>query len=144
VAGPTRVGVTLIELVVALALVALIASLALTQLTVPQKQAQLKADVAQANALAQAVSAFYAVNGCYPDPTSTQTAPFSGSMPANLSPYVGGPWPATQLYGTFDQNWNWVGSGATAYYVGVIPQSVWVGNVRGYVLVVNNQAVRTC
>jgi hypothetical protein len=60
------------------------------------------------------VVAFYAVNGCYPDQTSSQTSPFAGAMPTGLGPYVGGPWPTTQLYGTFDQNWNWVGSGTTA------------------------------
>jgi len=123
-------GVTLIELLITLSIVAVIAMLALQQLTAPQKQAQVKADLAQANALAQAVSAFYAVNGCYPDPTSSSSSS-TGSMPANLGPYVGGPWPINQLYGAFDQSWNSVGAGATAYYVGVIPYSVWV-NTKGF------------
>jgi len=139
-----RAGFTLLELIVALGILALLAAIAMQNLAVPQTQARQRADLVQASTLLQAVAAFYAVNGCYPDQASSQTTPFAGAMPTGLGPYVGGPWPTTQLYGTFDQNWNWVGSGATAYYVGVIPQSVYAQNPHGYVLAVNNQAVPTC
>ena len=140
----TRSGFTLIELIVALGILAIIAAIAMQNLAVPQTQARDRADLVQASTLVQAVVAFYAVNGCYPDETSSQTSPFAGAMPTGLGPYVGGPWPTTQLYGTFDQNWNWVGSGATAFYVGVIPQSAYAQNTHAYVLAVNNQAVPTC
>lgn len=77
-------GFTLAELLVALAIASALVALGLQHFATAQQQAQQNADVAQANALAQAVSAYYAVNGCYPEPTTAW-----GSLPSGLAVYYG-------------------------------------------------------
>ena len=131
---------TLIELIVALAIVALLAALAIPVYSTVQTQANQKAASAQANTLAQAVGAFYAVNGCYPDSTST-----SPSIPTGLSAYVGSSsWPSNQYYAANNQTGSQVpGPGGTAYYISVdwwnTSTSAWVP-----VYLVYNVAVPVC
>ena len=133
---PARRAFTLIEFIVALAILAILAAIAIPVYSTVQTQATQKADMAQANTLAQAVSAYYAVNGCYPDPAST-----SPSMPVGLSPFVGGPWPANYYYETTAANGSWVTTaGGTVYYVLVS----YGGTAANAVYVVNGVAVLLC
>jgi len=114
-----RKAFTLVELMVVLAIVAAAAGIAIQQFTAAQAQAQIKADIAEENTLAQAVSAYYATNGCYPNgPRGT------GNMPTGLGPYVGSAWPSNMTYVTF-YNGGWVNtSNGTVNYVGVLANSV--------------------
>lgn len=116
---------TLIELIVALAIAVILAGIAIPVYSAVEAQAQNKALVAQASGLAQAVSSFYAVNGCYPPDVG------AGVMPQGLGPYVGNAWPSGFDY----QAWSsvtppaGVGSGSTAYYIGVTAptgDTVWI------------------
>jgi prepilin-type N-terminal cleavage/methylation domain-containing protein len=77
-------GFTLAELLVALAIAGALVALGLQHFAAAEQQAQQNADVGQANALAQAVSTYYAVNGCYPEPTTAW-----GSLPGGLAAYYG-------------------------------------------------------
>jgi prepilin-type N-terminal cleavage/methylation domain-containing protein len=133
-----RRGFTLVELIVALGIVALLATLSLAQ-----KQARINGDLSTAQSILQAVSAFYAVNGCYP----ADVGP--GQMPPGLSPYLGGQWPSSSA--TYDYNaWTSVSpptgasSGQTAYYIGV---GVWDSMVPGWgtnLWIVYNSPVPVC
>jgi prepilin-type N-terminal cleavage/methylation domain-containing protein len=130
---------TLIELLIAVAIAALLAAIAIPVYTTVQAQAQLNAQRGQSQALAQAVSAFYAVNGCYPDPSAT-----TPSMPVNLAPYVGGPWPSTQYYVTADSNGAWVTTpGSIVYYVAVEYDGASIPSPNA-VYAVDNQPVPLC
>lgn len=104
-------GFTLIELVVTLAILAI-----LVALSVPYYNTQLAKNNAyrsQAAGLAQAVSSFYAVTGCYPSSVALD------KMPTGMAPYVGGVWPAGYHYLSLDQSLNATASQSSAYYIGV-------------------------
>ena len=104
---------TLIELIVALAIVALLAAIAIPVYSAVQQRSQINADAAAANAVAQAVSSYYAVNGCYPQPTQQIGVP-----PAVLVPYLGATTIPNMYYVTANASNQWVsGSGASAYLV---------------------------
>jgi len=144
-----RRGFTLIELVITLAILATLFVLGLQNFGAAQQQANQNAQVTQSESLAQAVSAYYATNGCYPDtPWSSVNAGF-GVAPNGIGPYTGGPWPSTQLYGAFDANGSPVTATGTANYVGVVSFSQWQANGGGntnpgYVWVVNGPSVPVC
>ncbi|HLJ58886.1 MAG TPA: type II secretion system protein [bacterium] len=114
-----RQAFTLVELIVTLAIVVILAAIAIPVYNTVQAQAQIKADIAEQNVLVQALSSYYAVNGCYPNgPRGT------GNMPTNLGPYVGNTWPGNMTYVTF-MNGGWVNSSSGAVnYVGVLANSV--------------------
>jgi prepilin-type N-terminal cleavage/methylation domain-containing protein len=142
-------GFTLIELIITLAIVAALVVLGLQNFRPAQTQANLNAQVTQTQSLAQAVSAYYATNGCYPETPWTSVSSGFGVAPSGIGPYTGGPWPSTQLYGAFAANGSPVTSTGTAYYVGVVSQTQWQanggGNMNaGYRWVVNGQAVPVC
>jgi prepilin-type N-terminal cleavage/methylation domain-containing protein len=148
-----RRGFTLIELLIALAVIALAVVFALQRFSAAQTQSIVNADMAQAQAVMQALSAFYAVNGCYP----ADVGP--GQMPAGLSPYLGGQWPGSATWPssstTYDYNaWTSVSppmgasSGQTAYYIGVSiyePRAGgWLGNPPWNPWMVSNSPVPIC
>jgi hypothetical protein len=99
-----------------------------------------EADLVQARQLASAVEKYYAEHGCYP----SVSARSFGAMPKGLDPYVGSAWPRLQMYAAFDHGWHWVGSGAAAFFVGVIPYSVWKADTHGFVSVVSAHRARMC
>ncbi|GEM_PF-6297541 len=121
--GACRRGFTLVELIVALAILVVLAVFGLQRFAAAQKQAQQNAQWAQAQALAQAVSAFYAVNGCYPP------SPGDNQMPAGLAPYVGGTWPMGYQYVAWSCTSYCVNasSGGTANGIGVIADALYQG-----------------
>ena len=132
---------TLIELIVALAIVALLAAIAIPVYSAVQQQAQQKTNTAQYNSVAQAVSSFYAVNGCYPDVTAYHP---SNDQPSGLGPYVG-TWPTNVLYYALNSSQSaWVGSGGTAYYIGVGPDWTSGSPPSTVVWIVYNNAVPIC
>jgi prepilin-type N-terminal cleavage/methylation domain-containing protein len=109
-----RAGVTLVELLIVIAIVAALSALAYQSFGAARQQATYKSYVSQAQALAAAVSAYFAVNGCYPASGST----------SGLLPYVGGQWPNGFAYYATTGSPGPGGtpvtqSGATATYVDV-------------------------
>jgi prepilin-type N-terminal cleavage/methylation domain-containing protein len=138
---------TLTELVVAMGVAALLATLSLAAYGYAQRQARINGDLSTAQSILQAVSAFYAVNGCYP----ADVGP--GQMPPGLSPYLGGQWPGSNTWPsnslTYDYdawtsaNGGGASSGQTAYYIGVQI----IDPVAGYsplIWIVNNSPVPIC
>ena len=98
-------------------------------------------DLAQASRLAQGINRYYVAHGCYP----RASARSFGAMPEGLAPYIGGGWPHTQMYGTYDRDWRWAGSGATAYFVGVVPHRVLkTAAPRGFVFVLHGHPSKIC
>jgi hypothetical protein len=97
-------------------------------------------DLAQARRLAQGINSYYMAHGCYP----RASARSFGAIPEGLAAYIGGGWPHTQMYGTYDRDWHWATSGAPAYFVGVVPYSVWKTAPRGFVFVVHGHPSKIC
>jgi len=130
----------LIEIIVALTILALLAAIAIPVYSTVQQQATDKSYWAQAGTLTQAASSSYAVNGCYPADAAANT------MPANLGPYVGGPWPSGYHYHAWSSaTGGSVGSGSTAAYIGVTATNLPGGDVPpNTVWIVQGQSVPTC
>lgn len=116
-----------------------------------QAYANRQADKARSVALVQAVKAYYAAHGCYPRAFWVSEAGGFGVPPNGISRFVGGPWPADQVYGAFTSGaqvideWSSV---HTASYVGVAARSAWEakgrGATAGYVWAVENRPVPLC
>lgn len=138
-------GFTLAELLVALAIASALVALGLQHFAGAQQQAQQNADVAQANALAQAVSAYYAVNGCYPEPTTTW-----GSLPSGLAAYYGTTSMPPYLLYLVSSGPNFTGSwvttsGAAAQTVAVAASTHFtMATAFATVYVVNGASVSVC
>jgi prepilin-type N-terminal cleavage/methylation domain-containing protein len=139
---------TLTELVVAMGVAALLATLSLAAYGYAQRQARINGDISTVQSILQAVSAYYAVNGCYPPD------PQGATMPAGLSPYMGGQWP-TGTNGTYFEYNAWQNcaqpwtcpatqSGQTAYYIGAEWDEPQYGLMYNHIWIVNNSPVPIC
>ncbi len=80
-------GVTLIELLAALAIVALLATFFVVRMSTARSTMTEDAARMTASSLASAVSSFYLANGCYPRDVGPNT------IPPGMDSYVGGLWP---------------------------------------------------
>lgn len=140
--GPARRGFTLIELLIALALLVALAALGLQYFGPPRQQAQRTAQLAQAQSLASAVSAYYAVTGCYPP------SPGDNQMPQGLASYVATSWPQGYQYVAWSCTPSCVNapSGGTATVIAVIADALYTGGVSpsSMAILVNGPAVPVC
>jgi|GEM_PF-5857680 len=145
---------TLVEVLVALGIAAALAATAIPIYGNIQQQAQNNAEVAQANAVAQAVSAYYGVTGCYPDPsTSWGVLPGGQNGTPSLTPYYGATsMPAQLLYFATSAassgmtiGGSWVGGASTAQTIAIgVSNSSTQSTIFAVVYLVNGPSVPTC